>query len=148
MSIPRVIGLGSHHGDDQAGWLVIDRLRERLFPHERLNRILHPADLLEVAEKTDALIICDACAGEGAAGKIDRWRWPAGPAVSTRHSGSHDLNLYEVLELGRQLDCLPESVEIWTIQGSMWMPGSQPSAAVQRAAGELAESVTRACADA
>ena len=48
MTVPLIVGLGSHHGDDQAGWLVIDRLQERGYPTSRLVRLRKPADLLDV----------------------------------------------------------------------------------------------------
>ncbi len=139
MTWPLVVGLGSHHGDDQAGWLVLDRLRERNFPAARLTRILHPVDLLDVSDPQQSLILCDACRGSGAPGDVSHCRWPSDHFIITRHSGSHDLSLREVLELGQQLGRLPQIVEIWTIEGAVWSPGSPPSADVERAAIEVAE---------
>ena len=139
MTLPLVVGLGSHHGDDQAGWLVLDRLRERNFPGVRLTRILHPVDLLDFCDPQQPLVVCDACHGSGLPGHVRRCCWPSDQVVATRHSGSHDLSLREVLELGRQLGRLPQVVEIWTIEGSVWSPGCASSADVERAAVEVAD---------
>lgn len=81
MSGPFVAGLGSHHGDDQAGWLVIEELRKRSFPSKQLARIFHPADLLDLVQGEESLVICDACMGHGSPGKICRMRWSRKPIL-------------------------------------------------------------------
>jgi len=94
MTMPFVAGLGSHHGDDQAGWLVIEELRKRGFPPNQLARILHPADLLDLIHGQESLVICDACMGKDSPGKIRRMNWrrasflvPAGSTTSGRDHG-------------------------------------------------------------
>ena len=170
MTPPLVVGLGSHHGDDQAGWLVLKRLQERGYPGARLAYLKHPADLLDVvdaelalksatvvpplrrrdfpeirsAERPDyirALVICDACVGGGSPGTIHCLRWPTDKIIYQRPSGSHDLSLCDVMELGRQLRCFPEAAEIWTLAGTSWSAGSEPSAAVQSAAVRVADAI-------
>jgi Ni,Fe-hydrogenase maturation factor len=208
---PFVIGLGSHHGDDQAGWLVIDQLRERGFPSTRLARLCHPADLLDVIEGEAFFVICDACEGISLPGTIRRMRWwngtpPVARSVSegvhvvseaekiprlrfglpedyadvntvgnlaadafvsgvsldvgdapsdslrhmecacyVNHSGSHDLSLFEVMELGRQLGDFPESADIWTLEGASWSPGSGPSDAIELSAARVADAIWEGC---
>ena len=141
MHNPLVVGLGSHHGDDQAGWLVLSRLQERGYPGARLARLQHPADLLDVVDAELALVICDACVGDGQPGTIHSFRWPTDRLVYQRPSGSHDLSLGDVMELGRQLRCFPEAAEIWTLAGTSWSAGSEPSAAVQSAAVRVADAI-------
>ena len=171
---PLVVGLGSHHGDDQAGWLVLTRLQERGYPDARLVRLQHPADLLDVidaeqflepptvvpplrrrdirsAERPDysrALVICDACVGGGPPGTIHCFRWPTDRLVYQRPSGSHDMSLGDVMELGRQLRCFPEAAQMWTVEAESWSGGSEPSAAVQSAAVRVADAIWKDCHDA
>ncbi len=136
---PLVVGLGSHHGDDRAGWLVLDQLEACGYPRDFLLRIAHSVDLLDRATPGQPLIICDACQGSGIAGRITRWLWPSDQLATLRHCGTHDLSLGEVLELGRTLNGLPEHIEIWGIEGTNWSAASEPSSAVKHAAIELAQ---------
>ena len=70
MSSSFIVGLGSHHGDDQAGWLVMDRLQQRNFPPQQMTRLRHPIDLLDVIDTEMSLVICDACYGSGNPGPV------------------------------------------------------------------------------
>jgi len=165
---PFVIGLGSHHGDDQAGWLVISRLRKRSVCEARLACLQHPSEVLDVIEAGQDLVICDACVGNGEPGSIHRWTWESGQIVQLqnsesdkdlrhrnddalalwRRSGSHDLSLFDVMELGYSLGIFPESIEIWTLEGEFWVPGTEPSIAIQSAAVSVADSIWERCHDA
>ena len=141
MILPFVIGLGSHHGDDRAGWLVLDRLRERHYPQTHLIRLQHPADLLDVIDVEKSLVICDACVGAGIPGSIHLFRWPSDKLCYEKASGSHDLSLCSVMELGRQLGGLPEAAEIWTLEGTVWSAGTEPSDLVRSSAIQLADRI-------
>jgi hydrogenase maturation protease len=141
MTFPRVVGLGSHHGDDQAGWLIIDRLKELGYPRSHLAKALHPAELLDGLSLTEPLFICDACQGNDAAGTVHRWHWPTDSLIDLKTGGTHDLSLPQILELAGQLDNCPESVEIWGIEGADWSPASLPGISVQTAAREVAAAI-------
>lgn len=58
-----VAGLGSPYGDDQAGWLVVEKLalQCREDPDIMVRRASIPLDLLDWMEGVDVLPICDAC---------------------------------------------------------------------------------------
>lgn len=148
MTPPLVVGLGSYHGDDQAGWLVLKRLQERGYPDARLMRLQHPADLLDVIDAEQTLVICDACVGAGPPGTLRCFRWPTDKLVYQRCSGSHDMSLGDVMELGQQLRCFPEAALMWTIKAESWSAGSEPSAAVQSAAVRVADAIWKDCHDA
>lgn len=143
MTGPLVIGLGSHHGDDQAGWLIIDRLRELGFPPARLMKALHPADLLDDIESSPSLLMCDACQGMSPVGTIHRWQWPADSLQTLRSPTTHDLGLPAVLELAMRLERCPPRVEIWAVEGREWAPGTMPGDAVRAAASVVAETIWR-----
>ena len=141
MILPFIVGLGSHHGDDQAGWLVVDQLQARGYPVTRLARLQHPADLLDVIETEPTLVICDACLGGDSLGTIRSLCWPTDKLAYQRPSGSHDLSLADVMELGQRLGSLPERVLIWTVQAGSWSAGSEPSLEVQSAAARVADAI-------
>jgi len=148
MSRPLVVGLGSHHGDDQAGWLVIDRLLDRGYPSDQLIRVRHPADLLDALDARQTLVVCDACVGSGSPGTIRRWQWPTEQIVYARPTGSHDLSLGDVLELGRSVQVCPDTAEVWTVEGSNWSPGASVSAKIEAAANDVAAAIWRNIRDA
>jgi len=148
MTWPLVVGIGSHHGDDQAGWLVIDCLHARGYPIERLIRARHPADLLDAIDAKQTLLMCDACVGSGTPGTVRRWHWPTDQIVYARPTGSHDLSLGDVLDLGRRIQCCPETAEIWTVEGAIWSPVASASAEIEAAAIEVADAIWRDCRDA
>ena len=138
MTWPLVVGLGSDHGDDQAGWLAIQCLSARGYPESKLLSARHPAELLDHADNDGPLVICDACLGNNSPGTIRSFDWPTDELCYERPSGSHDLSLCDVLAIGRQLDCFPDRVAIWTLEGNVWNYGTEPSADVVFAADRVA----------
>jgi hydrogenase maturation protease len=122
MMWPLVVGLGSHFGDDQAGWLILDQLRERGFPDDHLRKLQHPADILDLIDQLQRLVVCDACMGAGPAGTIHCWQWPSDHPIKIQVRGTHDMGLYEVLELASNLGWRPRTVEIWAVEGQAWFP--------------------------
>lgn len=139
MTIPRILGLGSPHGDDQAGWLVIEKLRQRGYPQQRLSCAVSPADLLDIDHDPTPLILCDAAFDDSPPGTIADWSWPTDRVMTARHHTAHDLPLAKILVLRNQIYGASQSVEIWTIRGEVWNPGSSPTAVVREAAARLAE---------
>lgn len=145
MTSSLVIGLGSDHGDDNAGWIVIDRLQDRGYPRECSLRVLHPADLLDVVSPMQSLILCDACQAMKGAGTIHRFDWPKNPCNYPRASGLHDLSLLEVLELGRQLGLMPNEVTIYAIEGESWIPGTPAAHKIHTVADQVAQAISEIC---
>ena len=148
MTWPLVVGLGSHHGDDQAGWLVLDRLRELGYPPVQLQRALHPADILDVIDPLQRLVVCDACDGANPVGSVHCWRWPSDQLGTLHSRGTHDMEINDVLELAGKLQRCPSSVEFWAVEGLAWLPGSQPTDEVHAAAKHAASAIWREYADA
>lgn len=138
---PLVIGLGSDHGDDQAGWLVIHRLRELGHPEGASYLAIHPADILDVVDPKRATIVCDACVASGAPGRIRRISWPTECLLNHNTRGTHDLSLRQILMLGQQLQCLPPTITIWTIEAQVWLAGSPPTQEVEAAALRVADEI-------
>lgn len=153
MSFSIVVGLGSFQGDDQAGWLAIERLALLGYPRWLLHRARSPVEILDVASLESGLIICDACQivngssefhensiheGEAA---ILRLSWPTDALVNSHGGGSHRQNLSEVLHLGRILNSIPPTAELWTICGCQWGAGCEPSIDVRHASQRVAQQI-------
>ncbi|MGI9427921.1 MAG: hypothetical protein ACR2NM_04645, partial [Bythopirellula sp.] len=102
MSIARtlIVGIGSPHGDDQAGWLVAERLATDL-DHDNIavRKATSPVQLLDWLDSIDRLVVCDACRGLGDVGELRRWLWPSPELADGSWSGTHDFSLIAVLQL-------------------------------------------------
>ncbi len=114
-----IVGVGSPHGDDQAGWLVAERLAGQLASAGvSVRRARSPAELLDWLDQLERLIICDASRGLGRAGEVRRWTWPDAQLDSATWSGTHDLALPTVLELAGRLGRLPPQVLVWSVEAA------------------------------
>jgi hydrogenase maturation protease len=74
-----IAGLGSPHGDDQAGWLVVEKLAIECQddPDIMVRRASIPLDLLDWMEGVDVLHICDACEATESQVKLHRIEYRA-----------------------------------------------------------------------
>jgi hydrogenase maturation protease len=147
-----IVGVGSPHGDDQAGWRVAEAAAGRLRDGASSGRVAlrlirSPSELLDLVDGLQWLIICDACRAAGAApGTIHRWQWPEPQLRAATWSGTHDWGLCPALELCQQLGRLPPQVTIWGVAADTARPGAAMSppvaaavtAAAQQLAGEVA----------
>lgn len=141
-----LVGLGSPHGDDQAGWLVVSELEQRLGGNAtklacRLAK--SPCDLLDWLDEVTHLIVFDACESPTQLGELRRWHWPEDRVVRTRSSNSHQLGLPEVLDLATTLGRLPAQVEIRTIGCAVFSPGTEPSSLVRDGCSRLAHQLSK-----
>lgn len=140
------VGLGSAHGDDQAGWIAADELERQLAGRSRavaIRALSSPLDLIGELDHIEHLIVCDACDVPLAIGQRQRWTWPTDDLLRTRSSNSHQLGLTEVLSLAATLQRLPQVVEIWGIGGGEFRPGSEPSPLVRAACQQLATQLSK-----
>lgn len=78
MTPVRVIGIGSPHGADQAGWLVADALQHSELPARlpagtvSFSQCLFPAQLWQLVDGCDLAILIDAvCAEPGTVVEVD-----------------------------------------------------------------------------
>lgn len=129
-----LVGLGSHHGDDQVGWLLADALSRKT--NILCRQAAVPADLLHWLDGIDNLYLCDACQGAGPIGKLHRWEYrsPAQslddilPGIeSLRSVNTHQLSLAAVLSLACSLHLLPGRIVVWAIEGGNLSAGQQLS---------------------
>lgn len=154
-----VVGIGSSHGDDQAGWLVADLLQQQLdraqgvLPDCRIRKAAVPLDLLHWLDGVAELIVCDACVSEDPDAGVqtlrltldDSGHLQAGLRTGTPEAprGSHGFGVMEVLRLLQKTrGCLPVTT-LWLIPGKSYSPGSEVSEAVLEAVIQVAQEVER-----
>jgi hydrogenase maturation protease len=122
-----VAGVGSAHGDDALGWMVIDGLfscaSSPWLASIQLTKLQTPLDLLGVIDPAsetpdqafDVCILIDACLGL-AAGGLQRWKWPDLPSEVSSATSTHRLGLVSSLELAESLEVLPEQTWVYGVQ--------------------------------
>ena len=83
-----VVGLGSPHGDDQLGWVAVDRLNSRLPAGISARKVRGGVELINALEGQDAAVIIDAAAPAGQPGMIRTFAWPC-PELAGCGAGEH-----------------------------------------------------------
>lgn len=138
-----LVGIGSPHGDDRAGWIVAQHL---LKANNRVDVDVRwaesPTRLLDWLNGYDRLIVCDACRGSGDAGRIQRFLWPEIADFQISSSGTHDLNLVQTLKSAEVLGKLPPDVVVWSIEVAETLPMTGLSDPVVQALDELLNRVS------
>jgi hydrogenase maturation protease len=134
-----VAGFGSPHGDDQAGWHVVELLKRRPNLPARLVTIVEGTQLIDVLPRCRRLIVADACRSGPAIGTVSRFAWPD-PRVRQYHNHStHGVGLCNALELAEQLGYMPPEVEVFGIEIGDVRPLDGMTAEVARAVAALEE---------
>jgi len=118
-----VVGIGSAHGDDQAGWLLIDALLLRNRTSVPLRKAAVPHDMIDWLDDCKSLHIVDACDSEDAVRRFDLSNGNVTTNTNTRCGSSHQMGVGDVMQLARSLGRLPEQVILWAIPGHNFHPG-------------------------
>jgi hydrogenase maturation protease len=132
----RVLGVGSPHGDDAAGWRLVERLRQHPGLAAHVNTV-EPSRLLDHLGDCRRLILVDACRGDQPPGTLIRLQWPDPLLRSQRRRSSHALGLGDALSLAETLGWLPLQVIFWGVEVSQCDPGEGLTPAVRRALPKL-----------
>jgi hydrogenase maturation protease len=136
-----IIGLGNpDRGDDAAGILVAQRLRER-----GVNAVEHAGatlNLLDLWSPNDHFIIVDAVISGTALGSIHVWDpWKVTLKNSVFRSSTHEFSLGDTVELARALNRLPSRIQIYGIEARGFELGTQPCQEIVSATERLVEEI-------
>ncbi len=137
-----IVGVGSAHGDDQAGWLVADELSRRVADRSfvSVRKASVPLDLLDWLENVNVLHLIDAYDVAGCPARLCRFRWLNGQMICQSDNApsksvlnqqsarsSHGFSVPDVLRLAEKTGLLPEKIVIWAIPGSNFQTGDRMS---------------------
>jgi hydrogenase maturation protease len=139
-----VAGLGSPHGDDQLGWVVIDRLRPRLPAGVSTSKVLGGLELLECLEGQDEVIVVDASAPAGRPGTIRSFDWPCRDLAEGTLLSTHGLGLITAVQMAEALGWLPHRVCIIAVEARQISPAAPLSGAVAQQIDVVTEVVLEA----
>jgi hydrogenase maturation protease len=138
-----ILGLGSPHGDDQLGWVAIDRLRPRLPAGIIAHKVRDASDLLEYLDRQETAIVIDAVAPAGQPGTIRSFEWPCAELADCVPLSTHGLGLVDALHLAKTLGRLPRRVTIHTIEVTACSPGAALSAETSHRLDTVVDSILR-----
>ena len=139
-----VVGIGSHHGDDSIGWMVVDRLKDEAkqdFYGARFVKCQLPIDLLDRLDEVDEVHVIDAMDGawhhdSAKSRTVHRLRYSERgdrlAVLERRSTSSHGIGVLPVLQLAEKLGLPTGHVTLWLAQGEKFEPMSGPSAVALR----------------
>jgi len=136
-----IVGVGSPHGDDAAGWLVLDHLRGKVDSSVRLVSLREPVDMTFHLDGCRRLWILDGCRSGSPAGSVFRLVWPDQRVQFTTSPSSHGVNIDAALRLSEALGRLPTRVVIYTVELADSQPGASISAEVAAALSTIEDRV-------
>jgi hydrogenase maturation protease len=139
-----VAGLGSSNGDDQLGWVVIDRLRPRLPAGVSTGKVLGGLELLECLEGQDEVIVVDASAPAGRPGTIRSFDWPCRDLIEGTFLSTHGVGLTTALRMAEALGRLPRRVCIIAVEAQELAPAAILSGVVAQQIDVVTEVVLEA----
>jgi len=168
-----VVGIGSGHGDDRAGWHLSDALRERDGLPAEFRKASVPHDLIDWLDGIDTIHLADAWTVQRELRRFEmippsgpefgiRFRatslpvhdreersnaqWESVPAL--RCSSSHQMDFAATMQLAGVLGRLPRCVVLWTIPARQMQPGQSIStdclAQVRQCAALIAKEICHA----
>jgi hydrogenase maturation protease len=146
-----VLGVGNRYrGDDAAGLLVADRVKEAGVPGLVVREC--PADPMSIIETWtvfERVIVVDATSSGAKAGKI--MHFTSGKKlprkIFSKQVSSHGVGLGEAIELARALERLPNKLAVYGIEGVAFEVGDKMKTrvcfAVQRTAEYILQDVEK-----
>jgi hydrogenase maturation protease len=144
----RIVGIGSHNGDDRIGWDAVAALETSGLPGRYppgmvdVCRCEQPAGLLALLRGIDAAILVDALRSGAAPGTLRRLDAHALEGEADQVS-SHGLSVAEYLALGRVLGMLPPFLVVYGIEAGQMLAGTAPDAALLVTTAQLADAIAQ-----
>lgn len=106
----KIIGIGSPHGADRAGWQLIERLSQRNDLAGHVCAVATPVEALNHLDRCEYLLLIDACHTDLEIGSVIRLQWPDRRLREHRSLSSHSWGVGETLALAEKLGRLPKTV--------------------------------------
>lgn len=141
-----VIGVGNpFRHDDGVGPAVVDRLRQRLTDVEFLTSDGEPTALIDAWAGARRVVVVDAArCRDGDVGRVFRFAAEHPAATRAGVAASHAADLGDTVALARQLDLMPTTLLVYTVQVDDVSFGTGLSPAVAAAADRLADEIAAA----
>jgi hydrogenase maturation protease len=142
----RIIGCGNHErGDDGAGLLVVERLRELGVESLGARTKTCSGEATEVMDAwaaDDEVILVDAVVTGASAGTIHRWDNGIPLAGGSISASTHGFGVGEAIRLARALGRYPKSLRVYGIEGRQFELGTEISPEVRLAVENVAQQIS------
>ena len=146
------VGLGSAHGDDQAGWQIAEVLATRSTTGSPVlvRKAANPSDLLDWLAGVEQLHIVDAWTADRAVGTMHRIECRRSMTDNAerlpeldrlRSAGTHQFGVAAVIDLAATLGRLPDRVVVHAVCGRDFRPGAALSPDLEQALPQLADAI-------
>jgi len=136
----RIVGCGNlQRMDDGAGVVVAQRLRELGVPAEIQSG--GAFELIAGWDRVQHLLLIDAVMTGAPVGTIHVWEGSPPHLPQSTYLSSHGFGLAEAFRLGQILNCLPERITVYGIEGDRFGLGEQVSPEVLAASERVAQQI-------
>ncbi len=139
----RIIGVGSDHGDDCVGWILLQRFLRNPSTDIVASQVRNPLDMLAEFDGTPRVYLVDGCVTGAATGTLSRLRWPDARILSRHRRSSHALSVADALRLAESLGTLPRELVVFGIELGSVSAGCGPSAAVAHRLSDIQQVIWR-----
>jgi hydrogenase maturation protease len=139
-----VIGIGNpFRGDDGVGWIVIDKLKEKLNASVDLSK--QQGDIVELLDAFShyaTVFLIDACHS-----KVFKNGWQRidynqdDLEIESHQTSTHGLNISQAIALAKNLNQLPQKLIIYAITGECYQVGQLLSPSSAKHAEDVAEAI-------
>jgi hydrogenase maturation protease len=129
--------------DDAAGVLVGERLREMGFAAEIQSG--NAFELIASWEGQEHVILIDAVVTGAPCGTVHVWEGNPPRFPRTLQISSHGFGLAEALRLSQILNCLPDRITVYGIEGGEFGIGETVSPEVPTAVERVAQQIAQEC---
>ena len=130
-----VIGVGSSHGEDQLGWLVVESLQQILGERESIVYVLCDRTVFDwmLLKQMDQCLFVDAVVSGAKPGTLHQIDLNSGEAEASRSASSHGFSLLDAVALARSLGQFPDHAMLYGIEIGQWQPQGAISTEVRQA---------------
>lgn len=155
MNLIKVLGIGSPFGDDQAGWKVIEILKQQIALPAHIAQYLmiesHDRPgirLIELMCKADTVFLIDAIKSNKGIGTIHQFK-KTDIFESENKFSTHGIGVLQALQLGCALNALPRNILFYGIEIDTIVLDSTLSLhvqiAVEKLAAQLKDEIEHSC---
>lgn len=122
MNFIKVIGVGSPFGEDQAGWMVAERLKNQIFTQTCLKKYVNVEwhdrpgiRLIELMHETKNIFLIDAVKSGNKLGTIHRLKNSEIHEFKSLFS-THHVGIPQTLQLASVLNVMPDNIILYGIE--------------------------------
>lgn len=139
-----IVGIGNpYRGDDAAGWMVVDRLKESVGSAIKLVKQRGDiAELIDIFAHHKSVYVVDACRSSKPVGTWERIDVHKQPIMEEHpQTSTHGFSVSQAISLAKNLDQLPNKLILYAINGDHYSISEALSPSVARSVEKVIEAI-------